>query len=165
MKKLLPLYSILALVLLQSCIYGGGDDTRTLANFDPVIVTRDALENSVLTLPPQPLINSGKIYIKDDVMFINDVNKGFHVYDYSNPQNPVKIGFIQAWGATDLAMRANVIYVNQAVDLITLLYNPADNSITLTNRNREVFPTKPSPEGSTAHTTNDDVVIDWTRAN
>jgi hypothetical protein len=35
----------------------------------------------------QPIIKSGKIYIKDDLMFINDVNKGFHVYDYTDPKN------------------------------------------------------------------------------
>jgi hypothetical protein len=45
-----------------------------------------ALETSIAFQNAQP-IKSEKIYIKDDLMFINDVNKGFHVYDYTDPKN------------------------------------------------------------------------------
>lgn len=169
MKKLLfTLFSVLTFtVVLNSCWTPRQDDDvePTQNNYTPVIISRTELENSVQALPPQNIIQSGKIYIKDNYMFINEVNKGFHVYNYDNPQNPIKIGFIQIPGATDLAIRNNIIYINQAVDLVTLSYNDNNNTISVTDRNRNVFPTKVSPQGFTAGASENMIVIDWTPLN
>lgn len=170
MKKLLILLSLFILTLLLNSCWGLGQDDDNIIDpvtndYAAVIISRSELEDAVEALPPQDVIQSGKIYIKDNFMFINEVNKGFHVYNYSNPQNPVKIGFIQIPGATDLAIRNNIIYINQAVDLVTLTYNQTDNSITVSNRNRNVFPTKLSPQGFEAYVNENMIVIDWTPLN
>ncbi|MDR6967173.1 hypothetical protein J2X31_001180 [Flavobacterium arsenatis] len=169
MKKLLfTLFSLLIFtVVLNSCWTPRQDDDFVPIpnNYTPVIISRTELENSVEALPPQNVIQSGKIYIKDNFMFINEVNKGFHVYNYSNPQDPVKIGFIKIPGATDLAIRNNIIYINQAVDLVTLTYNQTNNSISVSNRNRNVFPTKVSPQGFEANVNENMIVIGWTPLN
>lgn len=95
-------------------------------------------------------------------MFVNDINKGFHVYNYTNPTSPVKLGFIKILGATDLAIRDNTIYINQAVDLVTLNYNSANNSAQVLHRNKNVFPQKVSPLGNYAYESNENnIVIDW----
>jgi len=120
------------------------------------------MEASVYTQPQQNKYKSGKIYIKDNFMFITDVNKGFHVYNYSNPENPLKVAFINVPGATDLAIRNNIIYINQAVDLITLEYDPLSNTINSLHRNRNVFPSKVGPNGEMAYPNRDEIVIDWT---
>jgi hypothetical protein len=39
----------------------------------------------------QPIIKSGKSAIVDDLMFINDVNKGFHKHDYTDPKKPIRL--------------------------------------------------------------------------
>ncbi|OOV18741.1 hypothetical protein [Flavobacterium sp. LM4] len=94
-------------------------------------------------------------------MFINDVNKGFHVYDYSDPKNPVRLQFIKAPGATDLAIIDDVIYINQAVDLVTIKYNSATKKIDITNRNKNVFPQKKSPNGFSGNPRENEIIIDW----
>lgn len=170
MKKLLILLSLFILTLLLNSCWGFGQDDDNFVepisnNYTAVVISRTELENAVEALPPQDVIQSGKIYIKDNFMFINEVNKGFHVYNYSNPQDPVKIGFIQIPGATDLAIRNNIIYINQAVDLVTLSYNQTNNSITVSNRNRNVFPPKLSPQGFEANVNENMIVIDWTPLN
>lgn len=129
--------------------------------YKPVLVQRSVFEKSIVLEQPQAIFKSGKIYIKDDLMFINDVNKGFHVYDYSDPKNPVRLQFIKAPGATDLAIIDNVIYINQAVDLVTITYNSATKKIDITNRNKNVFPQKKSPNGFSGNPSKDEIIIDW----
>ncbi|OAB28921.1 hypothetical protein SAMN05444395_102351 [Flavobacterium fryxellicola] len=131
-------------------------------NYKPIIVERSVLENSIAFQSSQPVIKSGKIYIKDDLMFVNDVNKGFHVYDYADPKNPIRMHFIKAPGATDLAIRDNTMYINQAVDLVTATYNPATKKFLVTNRNRNVFPQKQAPNGLYGYTKENEIIIDWT---
>jgi len=157
-------FLIITIVILLSCIFKScirPVDDEPKDPFSPTILDRTAFENSVKSLPNQPIVKSGKIYIKDNLMFINEENKGFHVYDYTNPENPLRIGFIQILGATDLAIRDNTIYINQAVDLVTLEYNLSSNSIVIKHRNKNVFPQKSSPNGTVATTTENQIVVDW----
>lgn len=164
MKKLFRIiFLLLLLPIFNSCIYCNDCEGVGPIHdpYTPVILDRPAFENSVQSLPSQNIIKSGKIYIKDNLMFINEVNKGFHVYNYSNPENPILIGFIQILGATDLAIRDNMVYINQAIDLVTLEYNPSNNSILIKHRNKNVFPQKSSPNGTIANTTENQIVVDW----
>lgn len=130
-------------------------------NFVPVIMNRNAFENSVQLLPPRNVTNSGKIYIHQDYLFINEVNEGFHIYNYSNPSNPVAIAYLKTVGATDLAIRNNTLYINQAVDLLTLKYDSTDNVIEVTHRNENVFPQKISPQGFSSSVGNNEIIVNW----
>lgn len=164
MRKLVLIPFLLLLIpIFSGCFFcdGCGQGEPMPDPYTPVILDRTAFENSVQSLPIQNVIKSGKIYIKDNLMFINEVNKGFHVYNYSDPENPIRIGFIQILGATDLAIRDDKVYINQAVDLVTLEYNSSNNSIVIKHRNKNVFPQKPSPNGSIASTNENQIVVDW----
>ena len=159
MKNLYLTFCLMPLLLLQSCIYYNSPEPNP---HTAVIMQRAEFEAAVQAMPQQEMFKSGKIYIKDNFMFINDVNKGFHVFDYSNAENPIKLGFINIPGATDLAVRNNVIYINQATDLVSISYNPIANTLSVLHRNESVFPQKLSPYGFQADTDADEIVIDWT---
>lgn len=168
MKKITIVFLNLFLAfLVTSCFWNRPEDAPppTFPNqYTPVIIDRTILESSVVVKPIQAIVKSGKIYIKDNLMYLNDVNKGFHIYDYSNAANPVKIGYINILGATDLAIRNNSLYINQATDLVTLSYNFSNNSIEILNRDKNVFPQKKSPNGINAATlTANQIVIDWNK--
>ncbi|HEX9981130.1 MAG TPA: hypothetical protein VGB50_11260 [Flavobacterium sp.] len=156
MKKF---YLLILATLVSGCFWPGSEELEN--PYEPVVMDRPEFENSLQALPVQPMTKSGKIYIYNFLMFINDARKGFHVYNYSDPENPVEIGFINAPGATDLAMRNNIIYINQAVDLVTLSYNPDNNTIAFLHRNKNVFPQMVSPWGSAADVDDDEIVVDW----
>ena len=149
--------------LFSSCFGMAEVDSRS--NFKPVYMKRSVFENSIQFEPAKSTLTSGKIYIKDELMYLNDVNKGFQIYNYSNPNNPVKIGYINIPGSTDVAIRNNVLYVNQATDLVTINYNVSTNSVTVTNRIKNAFPPKVSPDGFTTKKKQNQIVIDWTNAN
>ena len=158
------LYFVLC-ISLSNCVNWGGNrnvDSVQSDNYKPIIVSRTVLENSVIAQTSQNTVLAGKLYIKDNLMFLNEKNKGFHVFNYTDAQNPVKMGFIKVSGATDLAIRNNLLYINQAVDLLTIEYLPVNNSIIIKNRNRNVFPQKKSPTGRTGSTNPEEIVIDWT---
>ncbi|WP_298153758.1 hypothetical protein [Flavobacterium sp.] len=162
MRKItfIPLFLFLTLSL-QGCWTWKIEDNRESA-YEPVVMNRTDFEQAVKMKVQENTIKAGKIYIKDNLLFIADVNRGFHIYNYSNPANPPKIGFLNIPGATDVAIRDNILYINQAVDLVAIEYDPIQNRIQVTNRTRNVFPQKISPDGFTYENSSaDKIVTDW----
>ncbi|WP_299607768.1 hypothetical protein [uncultured Aquimarina sp.] len=172
MKKTKLLLLGTFLILLQSCCpfftdcEDNDDDFIIMGSqYEPILINRNDFENSVSLKDPISITTSGKIYIKDDLLFINEVHKGFHVYDNSDPSSPTPIKFLEAPGSTDLAIRDNMIYINQATDLIAVEYDTA-NGITLTKRVVNVFPELRSPDGFLPFDIpTDNVVVGWTLIN
>ncbi len=141
------------------------DDDPVFSRYEPVLLDRTDFENSVSLKNPISISTSGKIYIKDNLLFINEVHKGFHIYDNSDPTLPTPIKFLEAPGSTDLAIRDNIIYINQATDLISVEYD-TNNGITLTKRVINVFPELRSPDGFLPYSIpENNVVIGWTLIN
>ncbi len=163
MKK--NLLWLLCPVLFTSCIFSnGGDDDFSdppQSSYQPVVMPRPEFESSVALLPNQEISKSGKIYIKENLLFINEFREGFHVFNYSDATNPQPIAFIKVPGATDLAVRNNKIYINQAVDLLTLEYIPQTNSITVVSRNRNIFPPMLSPDGFVGYYATGEIIINY----
>lgn len=65
-----------------------------------------------------PAKKTGKIYIYNDYLFINEPNKGIHIYNNSNPAAPVNMAFLQIPGNVDLAVQNNILYADNYVDLL-----------------------------------------------
>lgn len=158
---------LVIVLLLQSCWWYSDDIDDTIEPFDysqyePVYLSREMLENSIALENPKPIYSSGKIYIKENLLFINEVREGFHVFDNSNPQNPIKIKFISVPGATDLAIRNNALYINQATDLIAAQLSPDLSTISVTKRVKETFPELISPDGYYPYDVPENsIVVNW----
>lgn len=74
---------------------------------------------------PRAVKNPGKLWIKDQYLFINDVLKGIHIFDNSNPANPINLGFLEIFANTDLAVSGNLLYADNYNDLLTFdISNP-----------------------------------------
>ncbi len=108
--------------------------------YRPILMTRSTLESSVALLKePVKLVDPGKIYIRDNYLFINEKYKGIHIIDNTDSSNPVKAGFLRIPGCIDMAVKGNILYADNAVDLIAIdVSNPED--ITVTKRIKNVFP-------------------------
>ena len=94
-------------------------------------------------------------------MLLGDIHLGFHIYDNSNPESPTEIKFLSIPGATDLAVRENVIYVNQATDLVAFNFQPDSDQITLYKRIKNIFPPLLSPDGYSYYPSENEVVVGW----
>lgn len=69
---------------------------------------------------PQKLQQPGKIYVKDDMMLINEMGKGIHVVYNENPADPKKVAFVRIPGNIDVAVKGDIIYADNYMDLVTL---------------------------------------------
>jgi len=140
MKKLL-LYAC-CFLLLQSCVDPVESEPET--EYEPVLMSRNDLDKSIKLLPPQALKNTGKIYYRYPLLFINEKYEGVHIFNNADPTNPTNIGFIQIKGNVDIAIKDHVIYADNTVDLVALHYD--GNTVEVLERNKNVFPEVVPPD-------------------
>ncbi len=86
----------------------------------PVYMSQKDFKSAVKKTTPQEVKEPGKIYIKDKYLFVNEVNKGIHVFDNTNPALPVNVTFINIPGNVDMAIRGNLLYVDSYIDLVVI---------------------------------------------
>ena len=130
----------------------------------PVYMTYDALRAAVKEESSRAIEKPGKIYFKDDYVFINEIMQGVHVIDVSDPANPQNIGFIEIPGNVDIAIRENVLYADSYVDLVAIDVSDVNN-IHEVGRVEDIFPYT-VPEYDTEYRLAEvdqekGVVIDW----
>ena len=143
MKKHLILFCISILIIHLNFHFD--DYYKEYYEYTPVLMKRTELEKSIYYTDARNLENPGKIYAKDNYLFINEKYDGVHVIDNTDPESPKNIGFINAPGTIDMAIKGSVLYLDNAVDLVAVdLANfPAIN---VTERITNIFP-EPFPPG------------------
>ena len=111
--------------------------------YTPVFMSRETLDNSVKYNPgARDMIQTGKIYYRAPYIYVNERYKGVHVINNSNPAHPVNEGFILAPGCIDMAVKGNILYLDNAVDLVSFDLD----SKQVTSRLRNVFPEPLPPD-------------------
>ncbi len=111
---------ILSMFLFSSCKKDKCEQTVTYKKYVPVYMSLEELRSSVKSEPAQVLKKPGKIYMKGNYIFVNEVDKGIHVIDNSNPSSPQNISFISIPGNLDLAVAGNTLYADSYIDLLAI---------------------------------------------
>lgn len=129
------------IVLMISLIWTGCQDkvTESYTAGVPVYMSYDDLRAAVKITDPVLLEKPGKIYFKDNYIYINEYFKGIHVIDNSNPSSPQEKKFIEIPGNVDIAIKDNVLYADSYVDLVGLDISDLSN-IKEKSRIENVFP-------------------------
>lgn len=70
--------------------------------------------------PPRPIERLGKIYYKDQTIYVNESNRGIHVIDNTDPTAPVKIKFLGIPGCRDIAIKGDILYADNVGDLVAI---------------------------------------------
>ena len=115
------------------------EDYETYNVVTPVTMTLSELRSSVKILPPQKTINSGKIYVYEEFIFINDEEKGIHIIDNTVPTAPKKISFLKILGNTDIAVKDQMLFADSFTDLVVFDISNI-RKIVEKNRLNNVFP-------------------------
>lgn len=84
----------------------------------PIYMSWSDLRKTNASLAPKAIVEQGKIYIKDNFLFVNEKYKGIHVFDNSNPTDPLDRGFINVPGNVGMAVKGNFLYADSYVDLV-----------------------------------------------
>jgi hypothetical protein len=157
MKKLRPLlfFLLAGMVWLLTC----SDIGPAYYNaYTPVFMERSELERSVFFVEGfREMEQPGKIWVSDERIFVNDKYKGVHIIDNSTPASPRQIGFIMAPGCLDMAVRGEIIYLDNAVDLVA--FDMATGKVT--ERLKNYFPPLTKPDGSRFYDPTDLIVVEW----
>jgi hypothetical protein len=112
--------------------------------WSPFFMKRAELEKSVHIAPAREMVDPGKIWIAGDAIYVVERYKGVHKIDNSNPSSPKAVSFLVAPGCMDIAVKDNMIYLDNAVDLVAWDMNAAR----VTERLKNYFPEPVSPTGS-----------------
>lgn len=123
MKPLLP-FVLLFPFLLSGCT-DKCEKTQIVRQVRGVTLSALEVRSLVEVSGPVDIEQPGKIYIKDNYLFINEIKKGIHVIDNSNPSSPRPLAFISIPGNGDLAVKDHVLYADSYMDLVAIdISNP-----------------------------------------
>ena len=138
MKTKSILLLILTCFIIFSCDNNVGDYI-TVKVATPEFMSLDEFRTSVEIEPPSPIIESGKIYAYNDLILIKDREKGIHIIDNSQPENPIKIACIKVKANNDMEIKGDYLYVDSLMDLV--VFDISDlNDIREVARLTDVFP-------------------------
>ena len=107
--------------------------------YKPVLMERSKMETSIAWQDARNLEHPAKIYYKDNFIYISERYKGVHVIDNSDSTNPQNIGFIRIPGCIDMAIKNDILYADNAVDLVAIDIS-GSGSVSVTKRIKNVFP-------------------------
>lgn len=120
MKNLFVYAAIFFVFTFQGCLKDSYTRTYTYTYYNPVYKTSADVRANIKSNAAQPVEKPGKIYIKGQFIFLNEVDKGIHVIDNSNPAQPRNIGFIDIPGNMDIAVKENILYADLYTDLVAI---------------------------------------------
>lgn len=86
----------------------------------PVYMTFDELRKGVEATAPVEISKPGKIYFKDNYIFINEFMEGVHVIDISDPSAPEPLSYLPVPGNVDMAIKDNILYLDSYTDLVLI---------------------------------------------
>jgi hypothetical protein len=138
------LYALLFLTMLLAIsilLEGCTDKCETQTEFvylEPVYTTVQELRASIAVTAPEPLGGVGKIYLKDNYLFVSEPGQGIHIIDNHDPSNPSPKKFLKVPGNFDIAIKGNTLYADSYVDLIAFDISNI-NAIEETGRLEGVF--------------------------
>lgn len=132
------LFSFTVLFTFNSCVDRVYEKVTYTANV-PVYMNYDTFRQSVLKTETKSLINPGKIYFKDNLLFINEINEGIHIIDNQNPSNPMNIAFISIPGNLDLSIKDNILFADSFIDLVAIDISDPANPVEI-DRLENAFP-------------------------
>jgi hypothetical protein len=111
------LFSLLVILAsLSSCLKDDCKSTYTI--YEPIYQSLTKVRESMKSMAPQILQQTGKLYIYGKYIFLNEVDKGIHIIDNSNPSSPKNISFIPIPGNVDLAVKGNYLYADSYSDMV-----------------------------------------------
>ncbi|MCH7535229.1 MAG: hypothetical protein IH948_05720 [Bacteroidetes bacterium] len=119
-------------------------EKRTYVANVPVYESYENFRKSIKVSSPRVITEAGKIYFKDNYLFISNPNKGIHVINNIDPSSPQSIVFIEVPGNVDMAIKDNLLYVDSYIDLVVIDISDPLNA-TEVGRLEDAFPEKLPP--------------------
>jgi hypothetical protein len=117
-KTLFTAFCCFLLFSFQSCLKDKLTHTYTI--FTPIYETKEAVSLNIKSNPPKDMQLPGKFFVYGNYIFLNEIDKGVHIIDNTDPANPVVKAFIDIPGNLDIAVKGNILYADMYQDLVAV---------------------------------------------
>ena len=142
----------------QSCVKD--NCTKRYYYWEPVYRTKTEARANIKNNASKEVERPGKIFIRGNYIFLNEIDKGIHIIDNSNRSAPRNIAFIDIPGNMDMAVKGNMLYADFYSDLVAIdISDPLH--VVVTKFTENVFPERAWGNGFTPNTSQ--VIVDWVR--
>lgn len=132
--------------------------TRTYTILKPVYKDKASVIASINGSATEPFSHPGKIYIKDNFIFINEIDKGIHIINNSNPSHPEQVAFLNIPGNEDIAVKGNILYADMYGNLLAIDITDPHN-VHITSQISHFFMEREFVNGFPSD--GDRVIVDW----
>ena len=156
-NKILVLSTAIIVFALQSCLKD--NVTKTYSIFEPIYKSKSEVLSEIKSSTPVSISNPGKIYMYGNYIFLNEVNKGVHIIDNTNPSSPSIKSFINIPGNVDIAVKGSTLYADLFTDLVVIDISDPLNA-RLQKTVSKIFPERQYAPGFIADSTQ--VIVGWT---
>jgi len=146
MKNIFPILASMAFIC-QACQPNNGFPEEA-EGYMPIYMS-EASSRTISSSGAQDFDQPTKIYTYNNYSFQVDAGSGIHIIDISDPANAEKVGFINVIGASEIAIKQNVLYTNNGNDLVAIDISDMNNAQE-SKRIEDIFPvqTTLTPPGS-----------------
>ncbi|MCY7421498.1 MAG: hypothetical protein LH478_07120 [Chitinophagaceae bacterium] len=154
------LSGLMAIIICGFTMQGCVKDTctRRFTMMTPVYKTNEEVRANIKNSPAKEVQHPGKMFVLGNYIFLNEVDKGVHIIDNSNPAKPVNKYFVNIPGNIDLAVNGTTLYADLYSDMVTIdISNPA--SIVVNKVIEDAFPFRRYSNGFVPD--NSKVIVDW----
>jgi hypothetical protein len=94
-------------------------EPRKVWGYRPVFSTDSSLA-AIKSDTARKIKVPGKIYVKDGLIFQNDIGLGVHILDASDPAHLLPLGYIHIPGNNEISIKGNFLYANSYQDLVVV---------------------------------------------
>ena len=123
MKRIAALPVLVLAVLLSSCLKD--KFTRTYTVYKPILQSKQEVRNSISSSAARQVEAPGKIFVYGNTIFLNEIDKGVHIIDNTNPAAPRQQAFIPIPGNLDITVKGNTLYCDFYDELLAIdISNP-----------------------------------------
>src|SRR5215213_3213427 len=152
------LLALIASFLFTSCFKD--KCTRTYTFYTPVYKPTAEVRANIRSNSPRPIERAGKLFVRGNYIFLNEIDRGFHIIDNSNPSAPKNVAFVDIPGNLDIAVTGNTLYADAYADMVTIdVTNPLQ--VQVKKFNDKVFPYRMYTNGFVSDSSK--TIVDWVR--
>ena len=153
---------IAVMIGFSACVKDTCKQKHTYTYYEAVYKTKEEVRANIKSNPARSVENPGKIYTLGKYIFLNEVDKGIHVIDNTNPSQPKNIFFIDIPGNMDIAVKGNTLYADLYTDLVAIdISNPA--TVKVDKVIEGIFPYRYYGNGFVRGANNDQIITDWVK--
>jgi hypothetical protein len=158
--ELLSFCSIAVMLLLAACVKDNIEQQHKYTYYQPVYKTKAEVRNNIRSNAIRTVEHPGKINIRGNYIFLNEVDRGIHVINNTNPSQPQHVAFIDIPGNMDMAVKGNILYADLYTDLVAIdITDPLNAKLMKTVEG--VFPHRYWGGGFRGQMGSDLIIVEW----